>query len=96
MSGLLQILALRIGLVEEVVEQGQALERALVLAANVGRQSPPAVTACKRLIQEARHGHIDRAYRVERAAFVDLFDTRDQKEGVGAFLEKRKPVWVNG
>lgn len=88
--------ALRIGLVEEVVEKGQALIRALALAADVGRQSPPAVTACKQLIQEARHGHIDSAYSVERAAFIDLFDTLDQKEGVGAFLDKRKPVWING
>lgn len=88
--------ALRIGLVEEVVDTRASLTRALELAAAVGRQSPPAVAACKRLIQQARHGHIEGAYSVERAAFVDLFDTRDQKEGVNAFLEKRKPVWVNG
>lgn len=86
----------KIGLVEEVVDRGQSLGRALTLAAGVGRQSPPAVAACKRLIQQARSGNIDDAYAVERSAFVDLFDTRDQAEGVNAFLEKRPPEWING
>ena len=86
----------RIGLIEEVVGQGEALNRALVLAEGVGRQSPPAVTACKGLIQSARHGNIGAAYTAEREAFVKLFDTRDQREGVNAFLEKRAPNWVNG
>lgn len=88
--------AQRIGLAEELVAGGEALERALALAENVGRQSPPAVAACKALIQEARRGCIEAAYAVERAAFVDLFDTKDQAEGVNAFLEKRTPHWVNG
>ncbi len=88
--------AAEIGLVEEVVEAGQACERALQLAESVGRQSPPAVTACKGLIQHARAGNIADAYQTERDAFVDLFDTEDQKEGVNAFLEKRPPHWVNG
>ena len=85
-----------IGLVEEVVESGQACQRALQLAASVGRQSPPAVSACKELIQHARAGNIAGAYEAERDAFVGLFDTRDQKEGVNAFLEKRPARWVNG
>jgi enoyl-CoA hydratase/carnithine racemase len=87
--------ALRIGLVEEVVEKGAALERALALAESAARQSPPAVAACKDLIQRAREGDIAAAYASERESFVRLFDTRDQTEGVRAFLEKRKPVWKN-
>ena len=85
-----------IGLVEEVVDRGQALDRALALAQAVGKQSPPAVAACKHLIQHARNGDITGAYGNERDAFVDLFDTQDQAEGVNAFLEKRSPSWVNG
>ena len=88
--------AARIGLVEEVVESGEALNRSLALAASVARQSPPAVAACKSLIQRARSGDIGSSYAVERSAFIDLFDTRDQAEGVKAFLEKRAPEWVNG
>ena len=38
---------------------------------------------------------ITQALPQERQAFVDLFDSLDQKEGVQAFLEKRKPVWLN-
>ena len=88
--------ALEIGLVEEVVDKGAALDSALKLAQRVGKQSPPAVASCKALIQHARSGNIGAAYTTERANFVGLFDTKDQKEGVSAFLEKREAKWVNG
>lgn len=87
--------ALQIGLADEVVARGQALVRALELAEAVCRQSPSAVTACKRLIQGARSGHPQQALVGEREAFVALFDTQDQREGVNAFLEKRAPQWRN-
>jgi len=86
----------RIGLVEETVDRGQALGRALALAQLVAHQSPTSVSACKGLIQKARGGAINAAYEQERDAFVQLFDTADQTEGVSAFLEKRPPQWVNG
>ncbi|MFP6805755.1 MAG: enoyl-CoA hydratase [Pseudomonadales bacterium] len=87
--------ALRIGLVEEVVEKGTAVEHAMTLAEQVGRQSPTSVTACKHLIQAARSGYIATAYVAERNDFVSLFDSQDQAEGVNAFLEKRSPQWKN-
>lgn len=85
----------KIGLVEEVVEAGASLEAALKLAERVERQSPKSVAACKTLIQKARSGAMTKAYETERDEFVALFDTEDQKEGVQAFLEKRKPEWKN-
>ncbi|MEY3041669.1 MAG: hypothetical protein RLZZ174_751 [Pseudomonadota bacterium] len=85
----------RIGLVEAVVEKGEALATAKAWAASVGRQSPVAVTACKGLIMRARKGPMAESYAHEREAFVDLFSTADQREGVNAFLEKRAPVWEN-
>jgi enoyl-CoA hydratase/carnithine racemase len=88
--------AARIGLVDEVVETGTARARALELAAQVARQSPTSVQACKRLLQAARHGTPAQALVAEREAFVDLFDTEDQREGVNAFLEKRLAQWRNG
>jgi enoyl-CoA hydratase/carnithine racemase len=88
--------ALRIGLVDEVVARGTALERALAMAAQVERQSPTSVRACKQLIHGARHGSPHRTLVDEREAFVDLFDTEDQREGVAAFLGKRAPQWRNG
>ncbi len=85
----------RIGLVEEVVESGSALTRACELAVQVGEQSPISVTHCKHLIHTARDGAIASGLAGERDRFVDLFSTEDQREGVNAFLEKRKPVWKN-
>jgi len=85
----------KIGLVEEVVDQGKSLDAALALAKKVEKQSPKSVSASKALIQNARSGSMTGAYTKEGDAFVDLFDTLDQKEGVQAFLEKRKPVWKN-
>ncbi|ATE59810.1 enoyl-CoA hydratase [Thauera sinica] len=87
--------ALRIRLVEEVTGRGEALTRALELAKSVERQSPTSVAACKRMIQAARHMPPGEALPGERAAFVKLFDTADQHEGVTAFLEKRTPMWRN-
>ena len=86
--------ALRIGLVEDVVDSGAARDAALALARNVARQSPHAVAYSKELIGLARRG-VPRgaALAVERERFVDLFDTADPREGVAAFLGKRAPQW---
>jgi enoyl-CoA hydratase/carnithine racemase len=85
----------KIGLVEEIVETGQALTRALALAEQVGDQSPVAVSFCKELIHQSRDTAMAGALSAERERFADLFDTQDQVEGVKAFLEKRKPEWKN-
>jgi enoyl-CoA hydratase/carnithine racemase len=88
--------ALRIGLVEQVVARGQALSAALELAKRVSTLSPGAVTFSKTLIHQARQGTPrGAALAMERERFVDLFDGDNQREGVNAFLEKRKPVWRN-
>jgi enoyl-CoA hydratase/carnithine racemase len=87
--------ALRIGLVEEVVPKGESRARAVAWAAQAGKQSPTSVAACKRLVQATRTQSHATALVSEREAFVDLFDSQDQKEGVLAFLEKRAPRWTN-
>jgi enoyl-CoA hydratase/carnithine racemase len=88
--------ALRIGLVEQVVERGRALPTALEIAARVSTLSPRAVTFSKQLIHQARQGTPrNAALALERERFIDLFDGEDQQEGVNAFLGKRKPVWKN-
>lgn len=85
----------RIGLVEEVVARGAALERALAMAEQVAEQSPTSVRMCKTLIHSARDNALAAGLQGERDLFADLFSTEDQKEGVNAFLEKRKPEWKN-
>jgi enoyl-CoA hydratase/carnithine racemase len=85
----------RIGLVEEVVGQGESLERALALAEQVGEQSPTSVAFCKRLVHSGRDKVIADGLAGERDLFVELFSTEDQREGVNAFLDKRKPEWKN-
>ena len=87
--------AVRIGLAEEQVGRGQAKTRALEWAQRAGRQSPSSVAVCKALVQATRAGAHAAALVAEREAFVDLFDTADQAEGVAAFLEKRNPQWKN-
>ncbi|WP_257253982.1 MULTISPECIES: enoyl-CoA hydratase [unclassified Endozoicomonas] len=84
--------AFQIGLVEEVVEQGQAFSMARELAAKVSQQSPDSVVACKKLIQMNRLSSKNR-YAVERDLFLTLFKGQNQNEGVKAFLEKRSPEW---
>ncbi len=85
-----------IGLVEEVVPTGTALDKALELAAMACKQSPSSTACCKSLVMSARDGrsHAD-GWRMERELFIELFNTEDQREGVNAFLEKRAPQWKN-
>lgn len=85
----------RIGLVEEVVGRGEALSRALALAEQAAEQSPTSVAFCKRLVHSGRDTVLAAGLEGERDLFVDLFATEDQREGVNAFLEKRKPEWKN-
>lgn len=90
--------ALRIGLVEEVVDgapgEGHALAKAREIAQRVAKQSPDSVRASKQLIHAARNG-VSRgaALALEREAFVELFNGANQREGVNAFLEKRPAKW---
>jgi enoyl-CoA hydratase/carnithine racemase len=87
--------AYHIGLVEQVVPRGEGLTSALALAERAARQSPGALESCKKLIQAARRPLTADQLPLERQAFMQLFGTQDQREGVAAFLEKRPPQWKN-
>ena len=87
------LLGERIGLVEQVVSAGEALPAALAMAERAARQSPDSVVACKRLVQAARTVPPALNLPLERELFVGLFAGSNQQEGVGAFLQKRPPVW---
>ncbi|MBV8530842.1 MAG: enoyl-CoA hydratase/isomerase family protein [Candidatus Eremiobacteraeota bacterium] len=85
--------ALRIGLVQKVVPQAELLTEAKRIATIIASKAPLAVAACKRAINNGAHLSIDDALEIEALEFGTLVDTEDIKEGTGAFLEKRKPVW---
>ena len=85
----------KIGLVQEVVETGKALEKAKQLASMAAKQSPTALRFCKQLITQARNNDFDQAFIKERELFVKLWDDKNQREGISAFLEKRPANWVS-
>jgi len=86
--------ALRLGLINEIVSPEDLLGRARQLAASVMENSASSLRATKQLLTDhARmeiNAHIDAAVR-ENAA---IRQTADFREGISAFLEKRKPVWT--
>jgi enoyl-CoA hydratase len=86
--------ALAMGLLSEMVDDGQALPRAMELAQTVSNMPPLAVRAIKEVMQLGPDVPLETALAVERKAFVMLFDSVDQKEGMNAFLEKRKPKFI--
>jgi enoyl-CoA hydratase len=85
--------ALNYGLVNRVVPVSVYLTDAMELAAQIGERPPLAVQLAKEAINQAYEGYLSAGLAAERRAFYFLFSTEDQKEGMAAFLEKRKPNW---
>jgi enoyl-CoA hydratase len=85
--------ALALGLLSDVVADGEARAAANVLAATLMAMPPLAVANIRRLVRQGPDMPMDNALALERQAFMLLFDSHDQKEGMNAFLEKRKPVY---
>jgi enoyl-CoA hydratase len=81
----------RCGLVSRVVANDKLLEEALKLADKIAAQSRPAVLAAKEAVNRAFETSLAEGVRFERRLFHALFSTEDQKEGMAAFVEKRKP-----
>ena len=82
--------ALRIGLVNAVYPQAELMDQAKKIAAGIAKNAPIAVRACKKAINEGLEVCMDEAIVIEEKLFGSCFETADQKEGMGAFLEKRK------
>lgn len=83
--------ALAMGLVSEVVPDAEVPGRALAMAKHIAGLPPIAVMLCKEVVLTGQDCPLDAALNLERKAFDLLFDTEDQKEGMRAFAEKRKP-----
>jgi len=85
--------ALDRGLVARVVAPEVVLDEAKRLAREIAKQAPLAVQAAKAAVVAASDRALEAGLKAEREAFYALFDTRDQKEGMRAFAEKRAPAF---
>jgi enoyl-CoA hydratase len=85
--------ALLYGLVNRVVPVERYLDEALGLAQELAARAPLAVRLGKEAVNHAFDAFLSEGMASERRAFYYLFSTQDQKEGMAAFLEKRKPEW---
>jgi enoyl-CoA hydratase len=85
--------AYRIGLVNKVVPVGKALDEALAMAARIATRSPVAVGYCKVAVNDGMNVDLGSAIAHEAELFGLCFAAPDQKEGMTAFVEKRKPVY---
>jgi len=84
--------ALSMGVVSEVAPTGQALARALEIAREIAAMPPISIQQIKEIVNAGLNAPLDTALMLERKAFQLQFATRDQKEGMHAFMEKRNPT----
>ncbi len=85
--------ALQFGLVNRVVPLERYLDEALQLAGEIAARAPLAVRLAKEAINQAFESFLSDGLADERRAFYMLFASQDQKEGMRAFVEKRKAAW---
>jgi len=86
--------ALGYGLVNRVAPVSGFLNEALKLADEIASRAPLAVRAAKRMINQSYERFLADGLSEEKQVFYNLFATEDQKEGMRAFVEKRKPNWT--
>jgi enoyl-CoA hydratase len=85
--------ALSMGVISEVAPAGQALPRALEIAREIASMPPISIQQIKEIVNAGLNAPLDTALMLERKAFQLQFATRDQKEGMRAFMDKRKPAF---
>ncbi len=85
--------ALAMGVVSDVAPAGQSLARAIEIATEIAAQPPISVMQIKEIVNAGLNAPLDTALMLERKALLLQFATQDQKEGMRAFLEKRKPTF---
>ena len=83
--------AWRLGMVTEVVDDEQLVSRALELAGTIASRPPLALQLLKEAVLAGGDASLATGLALERRSFELLFDTRDQKEGMRAFFERRTP-----
>jgi enoyl-CoA hydratase len=83
-----------LGLISEVVADDAVQQAALDMAISIAAMPPIAVMQIKEVVRAGQDVPLETALMLERKAFQLLFDTEDQKEGMRAFLDKRKPQYA--
>ena len=83
--------ALSMGVISEIAPTGQALTRAIEVAREIAAMPPISIMQIKEIVNAGVNASLETALMLERKAFQLQFATRDQKEGMRAFMEKRKP-----
>ncbi|MDH4096433.1 MAG: enoyl-CoA hydratase [Betaproteobacteria bacterium] len=87
--------ALRAGLVSRVVPAEKLMEEAMAMAGKIAGYSLPVAMMAKESINRAFEGSLSEGVLFERRLFHSMFALEDQKEGMAAFVEKRKPTFKN-
>ena len=87
--------ALRIGLVSRVLPSEGFEQAMMTVGGEIAKQAPMAVQLAKEAVEAAYETPLEGGIMTERNLFFSCFGTEDQKEGMQAFLEKRKPEWRN-
>ena len=85
----------RAGLVSRIVPQERLMDEAVEAAGVIASLSRASVLMAKESVNRSFEGTLSEGLRFERRLFQSLFATQDQKEGMAAFAEKRKPVFRN-
>ena len=86
----------RCNLVSRVIPAAELVEEALKVGSRIAGQSRVASAMAKRAVNAAFETTLAEGVRMERALFLSLFGSADQKEGMAAFAEKRKPMFGGG
>lgn len=87
--------AWRAGLINRVVPVESYLHEAIALASEIAGKAPIAVKLIKESVLKSFSTTLEGGLEFERKNFYLLFASEDQKEGMNAFIEKRKPTWKN-
>ena len=85
----------RCGLVARIVPAERLLDEALGAAEKIAGYSQPIVMMAKETVNRSQETSLEEGVRFERRLFLSMFATEDQKEGMKAFIEKRKPEFRN-
>ena len=85
--------AYRIGLVNKVVPVESLMDKTMKMAAKIAAKPAMALKVTKIVVNNGINMDLESALRFESQSFALLFSTQDQKEGLAAFIEKRKPVF---